>query len=92
MNLAEVYAKIIERDHDLDAVAGRLLGLGLASHPFTGGDACLTANLYPLVRRGSLSLGDRACLALGLRLALPGLTADRAWVHLDLDLSIRLIR
>jgi len=37
------------------------------------------AALRPLTRRHGLSLGDRACLALGWRPRLPVLTADRAW-------------
>jgi len=41
---------------------------------------------------GALSLGDRACLALGERLGLPVVTADRAWADLDLDVAVSLIR
>jgi PIN domain nuclease of toxin-antitoxin system len=35
--------------------------------------------LLPLTRAAGLSLGDRACLALARRLALPALTAERRW-------------
>ncbi len=43
-----------------------------------------------------LSLGDRACLSLrlrlGLRLGLTVLTCDRAWAQLPLDVVIQLLR
>ncbi len=39
-----------------------------------------------------LSLGDRACLALGRRKALPVPTTDRAWQGLDVGVEIRVIR
>ena len=40
--------------------------------------------LRPLTRAAGLSLGDRACLALGRRLGLPIYTCDRAWSKVDL--------
>jgi PIN domain nuclease of toxin-antitoxin system len=43
-------------------------------------------------RRCGLSLADRACLSLGLRLNLPVLTCDRAWAGLALPLEIQLLR
>jgi PIN domain nuclease of toxin-antitoxin system len=33
-----------------------------------------------------LSLGDRACLALGRRLKLPVLTADQIWKKVELEI------
>jgi ribonuclease VapC len=35
--------------------------------------------LLPATRQAGLSFGDRACLALALRLHVPALTADRLW-------------
>jgi ribonuclease VapC len=40
----------------------------------------------------SLSLGDRACLALALARGLPAYTAERSWAKLELGIDIRLIR
>lgn len=50
------------------------------------------AGLRTATRSRGLSLGDRACLALGIREGLPVLTADRAWASLDIGVEIRLIR
>ena len=48
--------------------------------------------LRTLTRVQGLSLGDRSCLALGLRLGRPVLTADRGWLAVDVGVSVRLIR
>jgi PIN domain nuclease of toxin-antitoxin system len=37
-------------------------------------------------------LGDRACLALALRLGLPVMTADRIWGKVTLGVDVQLIR
>lgn len=57
-------------------------------------DALVAASLRPLTRRVGLSLGDRACLALAIRLGLPAATADRAWVDLaaPVGVEVRLVR
>jgi ribonuclease VapC len=60
--------------------------------PFTLEDAWLLAKLRPVTRKQGLSLGDRACLALALRLTLPVLTADRLWTQFELPIKIKLIR
>jgi ribonuclease VapC len=39
-----------------------------------------------------LSLADRACLALALRLGVAAHTADRAWADIDVGATIVLIR
>ena len=40
----------------------------------------------------ALSLGDRACFALGVRLGLPVLTIDREWRKLALNVQVRAVR
>jgi ribonuclease VapC len=50
------------------------------------------ARLRLNTRSKGLSLGDRACIALGQHLRLPILTADRAWKALRLGLQIQVIR
>jgi len=39
-----------------------------------------------------LSLGDRACINLGIQLGLPVYTADKIWAKLKLDCKIILVR
>lgn len=79
VNVAEVYAKVVERGLSVDPVGARLRALGLQVMAFDDADARESAALYLKARALGLSLGDRACLALGKRLGLPVLTADHAW-------------
>ncbi len=92
VNLAEVYAKLVERDVPVEPVAVRLAALGLQSHPFTEEDARSSADLHAKTRSYGLSLGDRACLALGQRLRVPVLTADLAWTRVDVGVRVTAIR
>ncbi len=50
--------------------------------------------LLPATRPAGLSIGDRACLALALRLGVPALTADHSWerVAAIVGVEIDLIR
>ncbi|ESA37135.1 protein domain protein [Leptolyngbya sp. Heron Island J] len=52
----------------------------------------LTGYLSRETKRQGLSLGDRACLALGISKKMPVLTADKKWAELDLPVDVRLIR
>ena len=94
VNLSETLAKLIE--YGLPATeAQRQIGrLELQMHDFTPEQAAAVALLRASTREFGLSLGDRACLALGQSLGLPVLTADRqmAAAQEKLALDIRLIR
>ena len=59
---------------------------------FDGAHAALAASLLTQTRPLGLSLGDRACLALGLTLDATVVTADRVWNGLELGVAIELIR
>lgn len=87
-NLAEALSKLAERGADPSEVLTGLQSRGvvgglLGVQPLTIDDALAIAELRPATKEHGLSLGDRACLALGLRLGLPVVTADRAWVALE---------
>ena len=61
--------------------------------PFDLEQATQVAKLHPLVQPQGLSLADRTCIALGMKLQIPIYTADRIWDELKLDnIDIRLIR
>jgi ribonuclease VapC len=97
-NWAETLSKLADRTgEDVDSILRRLQGQGLTEGlltvlPLTLEDAITIARLRPETRPLGLSLGDRACLALGLRLGLPVLTADRRWHGLSLGIPLRVIR
>jgi ribonuclease VapC len=89
-NWSEVLQKA--RQHGAPAaVVGRLLAsFGLTVVDVSAADAEHAAGLW---RHGTaLSLADRLCLALGLRMALPVATADAAWAEMDEGPAILLVR
>ena len=92
VNVSEVVAKLAEQEMPEAAISEALEELGLEVISFDA-DQALAAGLLSSTTRGrGLSLGDRACLALGMRLRLPVLTADRIWSDLDLDAEVQLVR
>ena len=99
LNWSEVLSKVADAgDSPRELVAqlkrSQLLGTSLRIEAFNAADAIAVAELRPTTRQLGLSLGDRACLALGQRLRLPVITADRDWQRLEGELgaSVRLIR
>ena len=98
VNLAEALSTLATRGADPTAVVTQLTDRGLLDgaitvETFTTTDATEAARLRPLTRSAGLSLADRACLALARRLAREALTADRAWLGLELDAPrIRMVR
>lgn len=60
--------------------------------PLTEDDAVCIARLRAVTRAQGLSLGDRACLATGIRFGRPVLTGDRGWAAVDVGVAVRLIR
>jgi PIN domain nuclease of toxin-antitoxin system len=92
VNLSEVLTKLAAdglNQAQADAAAG---ALDLRVFPFDREQARTAADLWTATRRAGLSLGDRACLALALRLGEPVVTADRAWASVDVGVEIVLIR
>ena len=78
---------------DFRSMTGRDLTAALAGVeivPFDGHLAELAAQ-YALVSR-TLSLGDRACLALAKSWGATAWTADRIWAQCSLDVPVQLIR
>ncbi len=92
INLSEVAAKLADGGMPEEAIREALEGLALEVHDFGRELAFQTGLLRPITRSRGLSLGDRACLALGRRLDLPVLTTDRTWEGLDVGVEIKLVR
>jgi ribonuclease VapC len=92
VNLAEVQSKLVDRGLSPDvAWAAALSPVGEAI-PFTTDDAKTAGSMIAQTRALGLSLGDRACLALGIALHAPVYTADRSWKNLKLGIRIHTIR
>lgn len=69
-----------------------LIALGVQIVPFDAADAERAAGLWTSTRHFGLSLDDRACLALALRLNATDYTADRAWAAATTGVRIQVIR
>lgn len=89
-NFSEVLQKAAQHGRDLREVGGLLLDVGLTVEDVTTDDAVSAALLWQ--RCPDLSLGDRLCLALGMRLHHPVVTADRSWRGRSLGIRVDVIR
>jgi len=92
VNVAEAHAKIVMSGMDpgdawsvVTAPISEIVDFSADQAKICGGLALRTKSL-------GLSLGDRACLSLGMVLDAPVYTADRAWKKLDLSITIHVIR
>lgn len=83
VNLAEVVSKLTERGMPLTEVKSAVGGLGLLIEPFDEVLAYAAGELRKVTQQQGLSLGDRACLALGIREGRSVLTTDRTWEKLE---------
>ena len=92
VNLAEVLSKLTDRGADVRSLTEDLVAAGVLVEPMTVADAAQVAELRRIDPGRLLSLGDRCCLALGRRLGLPVMTADRAWSELAAEVDVRQIR
>jgi PIN domain nuclease of toxin-antitoxin system len=92
VNWAEVVQKSITAGIEVDGMLDDLQSLGLTVEPFTTEDGEMAGRLWEQTRQYRLSLGDRACLSLGLRLGVTVLTCDRAWASLGQSPDIQVIR
>lgn len=98
VNWAEVLSKLSDLGQNPVEVQSRLFEAGafqkdLLLWPLDEAMAVEVARLRSKTRSSGLSLGDRACIALGQHLRLPVLTADRVWKRLRLaDVQVQFIR
>lgn len=91
VNWAEVLQKARSHAVDVRDLESDLAHLGVRFAPFTTTEASAAADLWHEGGR-ALALADRACLATARVRGLPVVTADRAWLALDLGVDVRSIR
>lgn len=92
VNWAEVWHVAREQAVLVAELQSRVESYGVSIVPFDSADAERTGDLHGVTRAAGLSLADRACLALAARLGVPAVTADRAWMDLDVGVEIVCIR
>ena len=92
VNLAEVHGKLVGHGIDQEEAWEAALSPIREVVVFTSEQAKIAGGLISQTRSLGLSLGDRACLALGVALKAPVYTADRNWKNLKLGIRIHVIR
>jgi PIN domain nuclease of toxin-antitoxin system len=89
---SEVIVKLMDRGASLEEAMNCILPFQLGIAAFDDELAAVAASLRPISRSIGLSFADRACLALGLSLGCPVMTADRNWSKLKINVKIMQIR
>jgi len=92
VNLAEVQSKLVRRGIDPEDAWEATLSLIREAADFTTEQAKIAGSLAAQTSALGLSLGDRACLALGIALKAPVYTADRVWKDLKIGVRIHVVR
>jgi PIN domain nuclease of toxin-antitoxin system len=92
VNWTEVVQKSIAAGVSVDGMRDDLEAVGLIVSPFTPEEAEIAGRIWQQTRQYGLSLGDRACLSLGIRLNVPVLTADQIWASLNLPITVHVVR
>jgi PIN domain nuclease of toxin-antitoxin system len=92
VNYAELVGKLIDQGMPATLIRETLPGLELELVDHDQAQAFLTGELRAASKAFGLSLGDRACLALAIVRQLPVLTADRAWLNVAVQTTVRVIR
>ena len=93
VNLQEVAKEMLREGAAIEAIRSVFDELGLDVHPYDREAAYAAASLYEQTRQHGRGLGDRSCMALGLQLAIPVLTADRVWTKIEVKgLAVQQLR
>jgi len=92
VSLAEVHGKLVQRGFTPEDAWAAANGTIREAVAFTAEQAKTAGDLVVKTRSLGLSLGDRACLALGIALRAPVYTADRSWKNLRVGVRIHVIR
>jgi ribonuclease VapC len=92
VNLCEVVAKLTDAGMSLLDARTSIELIHIEATPFDAELAYKAGVLITQTKRLGLSLGDRACLALGMMLKQTVVTTVRAWSRLKLDVKVEVIR
>jgi len=92
VNLAEVQTKLVSRGWTSDEAWEDATSPIREVLPFDEEQARMAGDLVTQTRHLGLSLGDRACLALGIALKVPVYTAEKAWKKVKVGVRIHVIR
>jgi PIN domain nuclease of toxin-antitoxin system len=82
VNVAEVVGQYARGGIPESSIRTMLHLFSIRVEPFDEVLAFVTGALVPKTRSAGLSLGDRACLALAMRLGAKALTADHSWARI----------
>lgn len=92
VNIAEIAAYLSRSSLSFDLIQRIVARFPFEIIPLDAELALHSGALFLQTKAHGLSLGDRACLALGLSRKLPVLTADSVWAKLGLPVDVRLLR
>lgn len=92
VNLCEVLGKLIDAGLSESEALSSVNLLELTVVDFDTEMAYLAAALRPATKKQGLSLGDRTCLALGIKHDIPVITAEREWSKIKAGVEIKIIR
>jgi len=92
VNLAEVATYLARNSVPPETIDRALTAFPIEVMPFDREQGLIAGCLYPACKSLGLSLGDRACLALAKSKGLPVLTADKAWLKLEIGVDVKSIR
>ncbi|MGH8937372.1 MAG: type II toxin-antitoxin system VapC family toxin [Acidimicrobiia bacterium] len=92
VNLSEAIGKLADAGMPEPVIRHSLGVLPLEVVPFEEEQAYRTGFLQPSTKGAGLSLGDRVCLALAISRGVRALTADRAWLDVDVGAELTVIR
>ncbi len=92
VNLSEVVAKLAERGMTEEAIRDILRPFPIETVSFDAEQAYQAGMLRPSTKKSGLSMGERACFGLALKLQAPVLTGDRSWERVTIGTIVKIIR
>ena len=85
VNVQEVAKEMLREGATFEAARGVLDELNLDVRSHDSEAAYASAALHEHTREFGRGLGDRTCMALGMQLGVPVLTADREWKRVEVE-------